>query len=70
MIRVCCSGFHKGDRRFGEKPPFENVSETHGFCDPCLQKEMTKLNKIVMVDLCQRELNECADCMECWTDRD
>ena len=31
MIRVCC----KCKRVFGEKEPYEDKSETHGFCDPC-----------------------------------
>lgn len=40
MIRVCVSNFHVGDRVFGEKEPLVDHSQTHGFCNPCFEKEM------------------------------
>jgi hypothetical protein len=46
LVRVCCSKFHKGDRVFGEKPPYGDKSETHGFCESCFEKEMDELEKI------------------------
>jgi len=39
MIRVCCSRFHWGDKVFGEKEPFGNKEETHGFCENCFRLE-------------------------------
>jgi len=39
MIRVCCIC----NKIFGEKPPLENKSETHGFCEKCFPLEMKKL---------------------------
>jgi hypothetical protein len=41
MIRICmrCGGF------MGEKPPFEDQSETHGICDECWPKEHERLKK-------------------------
>jgi len=46
LVRICSSKFHKGDRVFGEKPPYEDKSETHGFCESCFEKEMDELEKI------------------------
>ena len=37
MIRVCC----KCKKVFGEKEPYEDKSETHGFCDPCFAEWKT-----------------------------
>lgn len=34
MIRVCCVC----KTVYGEKEPLEDKSETHGYCDPCLEK--------------------------------
>jgi len=38
MKRVCawCN------KNMGEKPPYEDTSETHGMCDECLESEMKK----------------------------
>lgn len=43
MLRICCSIFHIGDRQFGEKPPLEDKSETHGYCPECFTKEAKKI---------------------------
>jgi hypothetical protein len=43
MIRSCCSDHHIGDRIFGEKEPFEDKSETHGYCDPCFELEKIEI---------------------------
>lgn len=43
MIRVCCSVFHKGEKIFGYKEPFEDTSETHGYCELCFEKEIEKI---------------------------
>jgi len=45
MIRVCCSSFHIGDRKFGEKLPMEDKSETHGFCFSCFAKEKEDIER-------------------------
>ena len=34
MIRRCCVC----KVIYGEKEPFEDKSETHGYCDPCFDK--------------------------------
>jgi hypothetical protein len=41
MIRICmrCGSF------MGEKPPYEDTSETHGLCDECWPKEHERLKK-------------------------
>ncbi len=71
MIRMCYSEFHIGERKFGEKKPLKDKSETHGLCDRCFELEMKRLGKRKLeAVLCQRELSECVDCMECWSDRD
>lgn len=49
MRRICYSKFHVGDRFYGEKEPFDNQDETHGFCPHCLALELQKL---------EEELNE------------
>ena len=33
-------------------------------------KMFSQLHSAVEEWLCQRELNECMDCMECWSDKD
>lgn len=43
MIRVCYSKHHIGDRKFGEKAPFEDKSETSGVCEECFPKEMENI---------------------------
>lgn len=43
MIRVCYGEYHQGDRKIGEKPPFENTEETHGLCDPCFELEKIEI---------------------------
>lgn len=45
MFRVCYSKFHKGDPVFGEKPPYEDRSSTHGLCPSCFILEMEELEK-------------------------
>jgi hypothetical protein len=45
MLRICCSIFHVGPRVFGEKPPFENREETHGFCPACFTLELQEVIK-------------------------
>jgi len=35
-----------------------------------IHDEDVMMEKDVAEDLCDRELNECVDCMECWPDRD
>jgi len=45
VIRVCYSRFHKGDPIFGEKPPYEDETLTHGLCPSCFEKEMEELEK-------------------------
>lgn len=39
MIRMCYGKNHVGDRKIGEKEPFENKEETHGLCDACFEFE-------------------------------
>lgn len=41
MIRVCMVC----DKIFGEKPPYEDRSYTHGICDECFPKEIERLKK-------------------------
>ena len=50
MIRVCCSELHVGKKVFGEKEPFEDKSETHGFCNPCFRLELEKATKAALED--------------------
>jgi hypothetical protein len=45
MIRICTSAEHVGDRVFGEKEPFEDRSETHGYCPKCFPLEMAKIEE-------------------------
>jgi hypothetical protein len=40
MIQICCSRHHVGDRRYGEKEPLKDRTETHGICDACFPKDM------------------------------
>ncbi len=43
MIRICCSKFHTGNRRFGVKEPLDDLNETHGYCLECFEKEKEKI---------------------------
>lgn len=43
MIRICCSKHHQGNKVFGEKEPFENKDETHGYCDECFKLETVEI---------------------------
>ena len=43
MIRMCYGKNHVGDRKMGEKEPFENNEETHGLCDPCFEFEKIEI---------------------------
>ncbi len=43
MIRICYGEHHQGDRKIGEKPPFENKEETHGLCDACFEHEKIEI---------------------------
>ncbi len=45
MKRVCCSGFHVGNRYFGDKEPFNNEELTHGFCPGCMALELQKIEE-------------------------
>lgn len=45
MKRMCCSNFHIGNRFLEYKAPYENQSETHGYCEICLPKEVDKADK-------------------------
>jgi len=45
MIRICYSEHHQGDRKFGEKPPFEDKRETHGLCDACFKFERIEIRR-------------------------
>lgn len=45
MIRICSSKLHKGSPVFGEKPPYEDKSSTHGFCPSCFELEMEELER-------------------------
>ncbi len=45
MIRICYSIHHQGNRKFGEKPPFDDLSETGGLCDRCFPIEKERLMK-------------------------
>ncbi len=45
MIRICYSIHHVGDRKFGEKPPFDDPTETHGLCSSCFPIEMEDLKR-------------------------
>lgn len=43
MIRICYGEHHQGDRKMGEKPPFESNEETHGLCDECFKLETIEI---------------------------
>jgi hypothetical protein len=47
MIKVCCSPFHIGDRKYGEKEPLEWKVETHGYCFSCYLLEMEEARKLI-----------------------
>jgi hypothetical protein len=47
MKRICCSEYHVGQRYYGDKEPFENQDETHGFCDSCLPLELKKIEEVL-----------------------
>jgi len=40
MIQICYSKFHQGDRKYGEKEPLSDKSETHGVCSECWPMEL------------------------------
>lgn len=48
MLRICCSSFHKGEKLFGEKAPFEDRDETHGFCTACFALELQKIGQEII----------------------
>ncbi len=35
----------KCQKVLGEKPPYEDRSPTHGYCDPCLKEELKNVKK-------------------------
>lgn len=45
MVRMCYSKFHVGDRKFGEKEPFDDKRVTHGICGDCSPKEMADIER-------------------------
>ncbi len=47
MKIICCSAFHVGDRHVGDKEPFENQEETHGYCPGCLPLELIKIEEVL-----------------------
>lgn len=55
MIRVCYSKFHKGSQIFGEKPPYEDKSYTHGLCETCFDLEMEELERMGRISSDWRE---------------
>ncbi len=46
MIQICCSKHHIGDRKYGEKEPLKDKSETHGICDECFPREMEDIRAV------------------------
>jgi len=42
MIRICC----RCKKVMGEKAPFEDKTETHGYCDPCLAIVLEEMKKL------------------------
>lgn len=42
MIRIC----YRCLIIMGEKEPFEDKSETHGLCDPCLAAELASIREM------------------------
>jgi hypothetical protein len=45
MIQVCYSKYHIGDRKYGEKEPFSDRSETHGVCSKCWSRELRYIRR-------------------------
>jgi hypothetical protein len=45
MIRICYGKNHVGDRKIGEKPPYENKEETGGLCDACFEFEKIEIRR-------------------------
>lgn len=45
MIRICYGKHHVGDRKIGEKPPYEDKSETGGLCDECFKLEKIEIQR-------------------------
>ena len=45
MIQVCslCGA------QYGQKPPYEDHRETHGYCPPCNESERLKMGAQVMI---------------------
>lgn len=44
-MKICYSKFHRGDRKYGEKEPLEDKSETHGVCSLCWPLELKHIKK-------------------------
>lgn len=45
MIQICYSKFHQGNRKYGEKEPLHEKSETHGVCDRCWPLELEHIRE-------------------------
>ncbi len=45
MYRRCCSHYHVGNKIMGEKFPLEDKSFTDGYCKPCAEKEIEKIER-------------------------
>ncbi|MFH2074549.1 MAG: hypothetical protein ABIJ57_04260 [Pseudomonadota bacterium] len=58
MIRECCSPYHKGDRIFGEKPPYDSKDVTSGFCDSCFLREVEKVERELGIKIFNEEIRQ------------
>ena len=47
-----------------------NLFEMSKIIERVIQGEELIIEKDVAEDFCDRELNECLECVECWPDRD
>ena len=47
MIQVCS----KCRVQYGQKPPYADHGETHGYCPPCCESERLKMGAKVMVEV-------------------
>jgi hypothetical protein len=54
MIRVC----YRCKKVMGEKEPLDDKSETHGLCDPCLEKELADIN-VALAEYRKQHGTEC-----------
>lgn len=45
MIQVCSLC----EKEYGQKPPYQDHSFTHGYCPPCAEAEMFKIGAQAMV---------------------